>query len=193
MTYVSIDIETTGLNPLKDQILQFGAVKSTGEMFTRDIKWARISGDPFALDMNKNLLNCVNGISIRNLHSQFKEWLGNPTDTILAAGKNIAGFDYPFLAQVGFEVMFKHGFLDPGPLYFQSGDIKIPNLTECLKRAGMVPTNLHTALGDAWDVHRLIQFKLTNERLPKHEKDDDVQAQIINEDIRQFNEENNQV
>lgn len=170
MKYVSIDIETTGLNPLKDQILQFGAVKCTGETFTRNIKWDRISGDPFALDMNKNLLNCEDGILISELFIDFNAWMDIPKDKLLAAGKNIAGFDYPFLAQVGFVGMFHYGFLDVGPMYFQSGDTKLPNLTECLRRAGMEPTNLHTALGDAWDVHRLIQFKLTNERLPKHEE-----------------------
>lgn len=68
MKYVSIDIETTGLDPVKDQILSIGAVI---EDTTKDtplselpqlhlvIQRDRIEGNPFACSMNWKLLELM--------------------------------------------------------------------------------------------------------------------------------------
>ena len=68
MKYVSIDIETTGLNPETCQVLSIGAVIEDtdnimpvkdlptfhGVMLSREI-----SGDPYALNMNKDLIESM--------------------------------------------------------------------------------------------------------------------------------------
>jgi oligoribonuclease len=72
MKYVSIDIETTGLDPVKDQILSIGAVI---EDTTKDtplselprihlvIQRDRIEGNPFACSMNWKLLELMSRAS----------------------------------------------------------------------------------------------------------------------------------
>ena len=69
MKYLSIDIETTGLDPLKDQLLSFGAIIEDTEnplpfdeipKFHAAIKRNRIEGDLFAINMNKELIETIN-------------------------------------------------------------------------------------------------------------------------------------
>ena len=69
MKYLSIDIETTGLDPLKDQVLSFGAIleDTTNPLpfdeipkFHAAIRRNRIEGDLFAINMNKKLLETIN-------------------------------------------------------------------------------------------------------------------------------------
>lgn len=77
------------------------------------------------------------------------------------AGKNLSEFDLPFIKRLhrGHENLFKYHrrILDPSIYYLNIEDKQLPNLTECLDRAGMQPTDLHTAIGDAWDICRLIR------------------------------------
>ena len=65
MLYVSIDIETSGLNPKKDQILSFAAIiEDTSKAlsfedcpkFYATVIHRRIKGSPEALSMNMNLV-----------------------------------------------------------------------------------------------------------------------------------------
>ena len=69
MKYISIDIETTGLDPLKDQVLSFGAIleDTTNPLpfdkipkFHAAIKRDRIEGGLYAINMNKKLLETIN-------------------------------------------------------------------------------------------------------------------------------------
>jgi hypothetical protein len=73
MKYVSIDIETTGLNREEDQILSIGlAIEDTNNVLPIEeipkshiiIPRERISGSPFALDLNKELIS-----KIKNFYS----------------------------------------------------------------------------------------------------------------------------
>lgn len=68
MLYVSIDIETSGLNPNKDQILSFGAIiEDTSKMlsfedcpkFYATVIHRRIKGSPEALSMNMDLVQDI--------------------------------------------------------------------------------------------------------------------------------------
>ncbi len=79
---------------------------------------------------------------------------------IVFAGKNASGFDLPFLRKYCrlVELKISHRTLDPTIKFVDwEKDIEPPNLTECLRRAGMKPTNLHSAVGDALDVIRLMR------------------------------------
>ena len=68
MKYVSIDIETTGLNPETCQVLSIGAVIEDTDniMPVKDlptfhgvISSREISGDPYAINMNKDLIESM--------------------------------------------------------------------------------------------------------------------------------------
>lgn len=194
MKYIAIDIETTGLDPRYDQVLELALVADDLEVqapvselpvLHRYIVHPRISGDPVALAMNVKTLFLLGehakktGVhdprlfvdSGSQLRSTVSAWLdalgwGNKFN---AAGKNFSSFDRMFLlplfASEGNTLRvnhcsFRHRALDPSILYAKRDDEVLPSLTECLSRAGLgEPTNLHSAVGDAIDVIRLIRAK----------------------------------
>lgn len=99
-----------------------------------------------------------------NLAFAMNEWISQfELSRITVAGKNAASFDLPFLNSEAYRcrdlIRWSHRILDIGPAFMERGDSVIPNLEECLRRAGMEPTNLHSAMGDAFDVVRLARFK----------------------------------
>lgn len=88
--------------------------------------------------------------------------------TLLFAGKNVAGFDLPWLRATGWihpNLKIAHRTIDPAMLYTKWDDDRPASLPECLKRAGMEPTADHTALGDALDVVRLVRHALVGPAL----------------------------
>jgi len=79
---------------------------------------------------------------------------------ILAAGKNFASFDKPFLeALPDFtdNVSFNHRSIDPAMLFWKLEDKEIPDFKTCLERAGIHKKVEHTALADALDVVKLLR------------------------------------
>lgn len=147
----------------------------------------QITGDPYALQMNNRLLRIIAGVDplpegctfwtqsnymedvISNFLSlSFAPWakklLGEKTNfRVNVAGKNFAAFDLNFLRphiddSLPTGKLFNHRILDVGSMFANSGDVSLPNLTECLKRTGYdEPTDLHSALGDCWDVIRSVR------------------------------------
>ena len=79
------------------------------------------------------------------------------------AGKNAAGFDLPYLrAKIKRwgRVKLMQRVLDPAILYFDpERDRCLPDMQECLKRAGIMDQVAHTANQDAYDVIRLLRHK----------------------------------
>lgn len=89
MKFVSIDIETTGLDPERHQILEFGAViadtvadepEGGWPTFRRVLSWGTIEGQPKALAMNAKLLEEIaedgdDVISYAELETEFGWWL----------------------------------------------------------------------------------------------------------------------
>jgi len=128
MIYISIDIETTGIDPLQDQILEFAAIivdtsKDIQPENRPRVKWTvytedRLSGSPYALKLNSRLLDQYVKIETGKNHDpyvyvdllaeNFRAFLGsngfkfnnNGAIHFIAAGKNYAGFDNLFLNQV---------------------------------------------------------------------------------------------
>lgn len=178
MKYLSVDTETTGLHPDRAQILEFACVLDDGTKpveelptFRKLLKYEIYVGDAFALAMNHLILKEINDggpdvIPGTELCEHLAQWLNNQgiklDQKIVAAGKNFAGFDRPFLRKLpGFDtpggINFHYRTLDPMMLYWEPEDEVPPSTEECCKRAGLKPEALHTAVADARDVARLIR------------------------------------
>jgi hypothetical protein len=177
-SYVSIDIETTGLDPMMCQVIEVGAVYdnwvdpiSELRTFHAVLKWPIIYGEPHALAMNAALLRRMEGghtIEPCELGEDFHYWLLDvcldPFD-VQAAGKNFSSFDMPFLYGVpNFKekVHFRHRVIDPAILFWLPEDESLPGSKTCYERADMDTHIAHTALEDALAVVRLIRRGVKN-------------------------------
>ena len=140
--YCAIDIETTGLDPVRCQILSFGAVLANDRniekcpTFYRVLRHDFIRGEPYALQMNNELLGegPAYGIRPASLFSDFAQWLGLWGLTkVTPVGKNFGSFDLQFLLNLDpqFDGLFSHRSLDVGALYATPSGI--PSQSELLK------------------------------------------------------------
>ena len=126
--YVSIDIETTGLDPETCQILEIGIVVEDWQTPIEDLPCLTflvnpgiIVGEPYALRMNAEILGDIHDLKYCKVVSQrgcgdmtrtelaafeMKAFLREHFPTkgrkvhFLAAGKNFAGFDLRFLERL---------------------------------------------------------------------------------------------
>tara|TARA_R110000772_G_scaffold68118_4_gene150928 strand:+ start:19146 stop:19751 length:606 start_codon:yes stop_codon:yes gene_type:complete len=197
MKYLAIDIETTSIKPEDGQILSFAAVledtssiKPIKELpsFYCVFRYSKIKGEPYALNMNKGLIEKISEdkdldlFNIDNFNSRFNTFLlgnglshlnkGNFTSVLppykkvklQAAGKNISSFDIPWIVNKipGFSdyFQFNHRSLDVGSVMVDfKNDHWIPNLLECKKRAGVKGEVTHNALEDCYDVIEVLRSK----------------------------------
>lgn len=192
MKYVSIDIETTGRNPQKHQMIEFGAVvedmvspMSSLPTFHRYIVHYEYVCEPGAVSMNKEIFDILAQydhkkpmneqkypfVDVNYFFSEFIFWLyqhgvvsntDNP-ESFTVAGKNFIGFDYQFMRKIlyGSKFRVKYRSLDPAILYWNPGsDEELPDLQECVNRAGFSDTVTHTAVEDAMLVLKLIRAKI---------------------------------
>lgn len=196
MIYVSLDLETTGLDAENCQILSFGAIieDTTKKLPFKDIPkfhaiilHEKIEGEPFALNMNKDLIGLINQyqigdeitkkaleevegefVSPNHLPYRFREFLNRNGFEYKAkdlklnvAGKNFATFDKLFLDKLyDWKKYFKvhQRVIDPTILFTDwQNDAELPNLGICKQRAGFKNEVAHTAVEDAWDVIQLLR------------------------------------
>jgi len=183
MPYVSIDLETTGLDHNTCQILEIGAIYDNGVDFVDDLpifhKYVyhpTYTGEPYALALNAKTLKRLSSISAADLQNKvcirpdeiagcFAQWLAlcgwDCKVALTPAGKNFASFDKNFLDLLpGWKetVKLNHRALDPAELYWRPyGDERLPGSQECMDRAGLKGTVAHTAVEDAEMVVRLIR------------------------------------
>jgi DNA polymerase III epsilon subunit-like protein len=178
LPYVSIDIETTGLDPNVCQILEIGAVYDDWTRPLRELPTfhcyvvhKQIVGQPYALALNgetlRRLADPEKGEDLllpEEVAGKMAAWLGgcawDLSKSITPAGKNFASFDRQFLKRLpDFEnkVRFSHRTLDPAMLFWLPGDEKLPDSKTCYERAGMNPKVAHTALEDAVAVVQLLR------------------------------------
>ena len=181
--YISIDLETTGLDHTWCQILEVGAVVddwksplSDLSRFHTYIVHDQIIGEPYGLAMNAAILKRIAdrdkpenrefnftapGIVLFNL----KRFLIThnvllPGAQTVAAGKNFARFDDRFLEKLPQyrDLNLLHRCIDPGMFHWDPRiDRKPPSTEECLRRAGLSTDVKHDAINDALDVIRLIR------------------------------------
>lgn len=186
MKYISIDTETTGLDPKSHQILQFAAIIEDTEnllsfeeipKFNCIIRRKEIIGNPYALSMNKWLLDIISSDDGKNkdildkydVVARFLEFIEEyapdlATKTpiqINVAGANVAAFDLQFLQQLpGWSsvITVNSRTIDPSILYVDwQKDSKLPSLQTCKNRAGISGDVSHNALYDAWDVIQVLR------------------------------------
>jgi len=178
MPYVSIDTETTGLDPERCQVLEFGAVLENWHdpvdqlpFFHRYLTWEEVRGNPYAMSMNAEILRKIAAAdpatpmcAPEELGDQFANWLVDQKldpKKVTAACKNFASFDLQFLYQTPqfrARVRFKHRAIDPALLYWQPDvDDALPDTAECLKRAELDDHVAHTAIADAKAVILLVR------------------------------------
>lgn len=124
MRYVSIDLETTGLDPEINQVIEFGAViEDTLHMeipveelptFHTFIVHKVYHCNPYAAAINQRVFQAIadkhpDCITERQLEGGFRAFLRKngfePAPStqkfiIIAAGKNFRSFDYPFLTKI---------------------------------------------------------------------------------------------
>lgn len=193
MKFIVIDIETTGINTTEDDVLSISAViEDTKELkpieelptFNYAILHDRITGSPFALNMNKELIakisNRLTEIASNKPYTEcdinftypaiiadaFHSWLfknnvGYETQTY--AGKNIASFDIPFLKNriPGWleKIPMKQRTIDPAILCVDwENDIEMPNLQTCVNRIRDDDTEVtHNSLEDCYNTLLVIR------------------------------------
>ncbi len=187
-TYVSIDIETTGLNPENCQILEIGAVIDDGTLTIEDcptfhcyVEHGLILGEPFAVSMHATILRRIatreegyTYLSVWDVAFRFRDFLKQhgldpENEKIVVAGKNYASFDARFLSKItSWDKYIKthHRILDPAALYWQpeTDGVKLPDTKTCMQRAGIGGEVAHTAVEDATVVVRLIRHAIANRR-----------------------------
>lgn len=190
MKYVSIDIETLGLQPGKCDIVEFGAViddfSTPIEELPRFHCYLTKPGNFYKGEVYAMYMHSKTGIFERIAKRQegfnyipddildevFSEWLleegYGEDEKVIVAGKNFSAFDLPFLKTIGFgtKTRLHHRTLDPGSMWVDMlKDVTPPGLEECLKRAGIEKTVQHTAVEDAIDVIKCIRAFSTSKEV----------------------------
>lgn len=216
MKYISLDIETTGLDPTKDQILSVAMIYDDLEKpydpgspsLHFYVNYERISGSPYAISMNNDIVSVIakhgykdsyKGVKIieedqiLNSMQEFASYVG--LDQIILAGKNLGSFDIQFLNALKSKYntdTFKHShrFIDPAMFYMDIKDVFPPSLSTCTKRAGLNynKDEAHDALYDAQLVVGLIRHHYDNRS--KSENNNDGVCLSLSTDGRLYIPEN---
>ena len=190
MKYISIDIETTGLDPDMHDIVEFGAIIDDLDddspshpifhCYFEPPFNGNFIGSPYALSMHAEKFERIAHpqpgnliISPKLLGDHFRDWLlvnsfeynshGSFKVSIVAAGKNFGSFDLQFLKRKSNLLDFvdiHYRMIDPCILYYEPGDIMLPSMDKCLERAGIDKTVTHNAVDDAMDIVKLIRHKM---------------------------------
>jgi oligoribonuclease (3'-5' exoribonuclease) len=153
--FVAFDLETTGLDPQRDQILQIGAVAYGGDgdpiEFEALVRHERYEGDAFALQMNAAILRrLAGGSGVRAIDaachfvSFVREHCAPRPHPV---GFNVGSFDVAFLTR-----MFRE-FKNFGSVFGQVGDLlhhRALELGSFLSESGGVPVSSSEALREEW-------------------------------------------
>jgi oligoribonuclease (3'-5' exoribonuclease) len=170
MRYLSLDVETTGLDPQQDQLLQVAMVveDSDVDMPVEELSsinllvlHPRYVGNAYALGLNGSILRRISGqeptdlqkIAIADLPAMLLQFinLNFPGQRVTVAGKNAAGFDIPFMP-FSVRERFRHRVIDPGSVFVDWSKDMLPSLGDLTQ-----DTVAHDALEDARDVIRVLR------------------------------------
>jgi len=181
--YIALDIETTGLDPETCQILEIGAVYNDMsrpvakcQTFERLIDHKTITGSPYALRMNANLISRIadgEGVDLDGAVADLMCWITylanrDKFDTVHLVGKNVGSFDVPFLKRVPSwqAFLFHYRCLEVGSMYATPDGISgQAELIANIERMYEIPGREHEALHDAMVSLALVRDKWTQEGL----------------------------
>lgn len=187
MKYVSIDIETCGLDPVNSSILEAAFVIEDTNKNTpiENLPYFHIyflpengkfyKGEPYALSMHSEIFKRIAKldpaysysypINFGELFAQFlskndfrEMELGKIA--INVAGKNFGSFDLQFFnnqTDLNKYVKIRSRIIDPAILFLQPEDNVLPGLDLCKQRAGLNNKVSHNALDDARDIISIIR------------------------------------
>jgi oligoribonuclease (3'-5' exoribonuclease) len=192
MRYLSLDLETTGLDSQKDQILMIGAVVEDTEAsdtpveqlrtFGCYIKHARYEGSSYALAMNAWILDILSGRKtgdwpVINSYesnnpdqqpwvSQFSYFLYNSFPLQYDGEIVLAGKS---VANFDYQFLpsrlrqhFSHRMIDPGNCLIDWSKSSPPSLNDLKKRFDIPGPVTHDAVEDARDVIRILRKGTNN-------------------------------
>lgn len=180
MKYVSVDVETTGLDYRANQTLEIAAIVDDLEhpeiplenlpRFHCLIPHEEYFWHRQALKMHMEnglideLLKMPTTADLSWVKIQFYSFLVganvNMDRRITGAGKNFGSFDNFFLKQLDIDC-FGHRCIDPVNYFITDPtDAKLPDLETCVMRAGLSFKTSHRAMGDAEIVIQLIRAGL---------------------------------
>lgn len=181
MRYAAMDIETSGLDPERCQVLELACVVETDwrtpvdhlPTFRALVNPGEIRGEAFALWMNAGLLQEIGGAPKCDLDWCVIDLSGFLDDhfpdrrtkggAITIAGKNFGAFDYRFLSRssVWHLTRHKHRFIDVGNLWWlpRDGDTCLPDLAECRRRAELPHREAHHAVQDCRSVIECVRAR----------------------------------
>jgi len=160
MQYISLNVQTTGLDPDKHQILELAAIaEDTTEdvninelpLFHAYIKRDNYIGSAEGLSLNIETLKYLASDNLKDLWDErclaeeLFRWMCNnigsasycfEDNEITLAGKNIGSFDYQFLKKLPDSerliYSISHNFIDPTMLYMDfKNDICLPSTRVC--------------------------------------------------------------
>jgi oligoribonuclease len=187
MKYLSLDLETTGLDPQRDQILMVGAVVEDTEhpevlveelpSFVCFVKHERYEGGAFALGLNGWILDIISGRAKNEKKIPiYNEW--DSANAVIDGNWWVYQFD-AWLEQLGMgkallagknvgsfdyqflpsrlQKRFLHRFLDPGSLFIDWTQDKPMGLDDLKKKFGINTPVVHDALEDARDVIKVLR------------------------------------
>ncbi len=173
--YLSIDIETTGLDLQKANVLEIAAVFDDGVSKVEDLLVFHELVAPqdtyyelYAMSMHSELLIELRSnalFSIETVGSRFDRFIEEIAlkypevkFPLTIAGKNASGFDLPILKNKGFPILYSHRVIDVGSVYFSDFGY-VPSLNEINEKIGYEPVK-HRALDDAYNVIYAVRNKL---------------------------------
>lgn len=177
--FVSIDIETLGLDSEYCDVIEFGAVlddlKTPLDKLPRFQAYLTKEGDRYRGEIYAMMMNAkiIERIALRTpgftyipddcLDESFGNWLNSQgVAQAVIVGKNFSGFDLKFLHKIGFGNLtkFHRRVLDAGSMFYDPHiDTVPPDLKECLRRSGINKQISHGAIEDAIDVLRCVRYK----------------------------------
>ncbi len=179
MRYLSIDLETTGLDSSWCQTLEVGCVYADTidlhtpieelPSFTCRFEYDRVIGQPFALHLNAQLIKDMERASkdhsfrisknymppeaFWGLFTHWIESVHKGGKKLSFSGKNYGTFDSHFLMRLPKwdREYFRARTLDPGQMFLEPDDAELPNLKTCIERAGLDwdESKHHQAIEDA--------------------------------------------
>lgn len=185
MQYIALDLETTGLKVTEHDVVEVAAIFDDLSLDSPPdypplkiivVPYGDFKICPRVALMHKRIWELMDTVDKDRLDAGYLEngiWFCRPQHVwgafwtwmntysietpLTIAGKN-PNFDKKFIESLpNWNIKIRHRMIDPSLLWAVHGDESIPCLPQCMERAGIDPSNLHTAYDDALAIRHLIR------------------------------------